>query len=227
MTYRRFIPNGFGLKKIAKDGDKSKNKSKNPYDEVGGGKVALGESASELAVPAILSMNPLIYPAKALSGDSGSLGGLLAHVVKEGDDKTGLSDYSGWSFIPGVGGYRNAKRDMYVDRKLSKGYNVHRSSLAEMLGIGTSGLLAGGLGASVGGLIGGKRGALIGGASLLGASTLANLIGRVAGLIRNKKTADEHAEYLKNGSLAAQYLLPGVASYHRARRAKMSGNYLN
>ena len=51
-------------------------------------------------------------------------------------------------------------------------------------------------------------------------------IARLAGLLKDRRTDEEHADYLKNGPLVSQYLIPGVASYQRGRRARMAGNIL-
>lgn len=219
----------------------------NAYDDVQDGLTAFKEHAATNAVPGILSYGSN-YINDGLVGSGTGLGGLLAHMSTKPEDidPEDLKKFKSYSFVPFVGGYRAAKRNMYVDNKLSKGDSTHKHALSEKFGKSTSILAAilagGGLGALGGGLggaaynkygngskdawINGAIGGALGGATAGGVvGILAHLIGRVRGLIEKRRSDEEHSEYLKEGVLG-NYLLPGKAAYNTAKRAKMMNDYL-
>lgn len=230
-----------GVRKMKKE---KKKENKYIYDTVGGGKHALIDSASSIPSSLLeMSLNggsngehrgaPITSAAK-------SLGRLQAHMEDGIDTPEKLNDDTAWSLVPGIGAYRNERRHIYVDNKLSGGKNTHKSRIAELLGGRVSSVIPLILGSIAGSyalnrftnppaelatahrFAGAGLGALITGLGLLGV----NGIGRAAGFLRDRRTDAEHKDYLENGPILGQYLIPGVASYYRGRRARMAKNIL-
>lgn len=231
------------------------------YDEVSESQTSLKESLPAFAYNTLGSgaiglsglSNPFVGSGLgAASGIAGSLiagvnagtpGDIAARLIKLPIKKESLKKGNPLTAIPFIGNhivgpYRDAMRDMHVDRKLSGGDNVQKSRVAELYGGFGNALLS----AVIGGLLSGAglwaHGKLSGqqltahdigefagygalaGAGLSGASSV---IGKAIGLLNKKKTNKEHADYLKR-SVLAHWLVPGVAGYHAGRRAKMKGN---
>lgn len=175
--------------------------------------------------------------------NSGTPGDIAARLIKLPIKKESLKKGNPLTALPFIGNqivgpYRDAMRDMHVDRKLSGGKNVQKSRVAELYGGVGNAVIA----AVLGGLLSGAglwaHGKLTGqrltshdisefaGYSALasaGLSGLSSVVGRAIGLLKEKKTDKEHADYLKN-SVLAHWLVPGVAGYHAGRRARMKGN---
>lgn len=164
-------------------------------------------------------------------GKADLLGGVLGYLAAKSssltqEGKQDLKTASNLSFIPGSAMYRDSLRNAYVDDKLSKGDNKHRSGLAELLGPAATSLIGGGIGAGVGALIGhGKNNtgdyAKLGGAIGMGSLALVSLFSAAVGrYLAGKRSNKNHAEYLKR-SVVPHYIIPGVAAYNRGRRLAM------
>ena len=131
------------------------------------------------------------------------------------------------SIVPGVAGYNTVQRRRQVDRKRSGGKRDRSAQLHELAGNITNSLLLSLLGAGAGAGIGYLTssedatnrermqnlglGALIGGIGGAGTGLLTQGAGSLIGLLAaNKK---EREEYLKNGGMWKNYLIPGYAGY--------------
>ena len=208
-------------KALQRQGMRKSASTKNMYDGIGGEPATLDGVADGIGTIA----STALLPGVGLTSMS-SLP-LISHLVEDGNSKEGLDKATPLSLIPGVGGYRNERRHMYVDNKLSKGKNIHKSRLAEKIGVITSLLPLTLLGGLVGGLTGGgearerfKR-ILTGMGAGLGVSLLPSSIAGITGLLKDRRTDEEHRKYLDDGPVLSQYFIPGVAAYNNARRRKM------
>lgn len=223
---------------------KKEKQSEFIYDRVGGGSSSFIDSAS--SIPAVILESGLNRdhegrPVGApLSSAASTWGKIQAHLSEEPITEEKLRSASTFSLIPGVGDNRNELRHIYVDNKLSKGKNKHKSRLAEILGSRTSAIAPIVLATIAGALL---KDSIIPGdrvtdtgrtllSGLLGAGVMGlglmgvNGVSRLVGLAKNRRTDAEHAKYLSEGPVLAQYIVPGMASYYRGRRARMAGNVL-
>ena len=193
--------------------------------------------ATQLSYPLHGNANLWSVVAPAIAGTN-TLGGVLGHIATKGKKLTDaqrelLRQPTNLSILPGVGSYRDALRDSYVDDKLSGGTNKHRTGLSELLGGATAPLLFGGLTAlavpAIGALVGGVKdwsdardGASSGFKIGLGAAGLLSAISYLIGKrLAGKRTNEEHRKYLEK-SVLANYIIPGVATYNRGRRRALS-----
>mgnify|MGYP005799066761 FL=1 len=132
------------------------------------------------------------------------------------------------SLIPGVAGYNTVQHRRQVDRLRSDGKRDRSVQLHELAGSITNNLLlallGAGAGAGIGYLYGRDKyisnrfrmrslwtGAALGGIGGAGAGLLTQGTGGLLGLLAANKKGRE--EYLKNGGMWKNYLIPGYAGY--------------
>jgi hypothetical protein len=161
-------------------------------------------------------------------------GSILANIASTAGGITGLVDNTDeaevkklnqegnkWlSMLPGVAPYRNMKRRKELASRLGGGEGYEKP-ISEQLGSITSGILplllttAGGaaIGHATGSEGGALKGTMIGAATGLGATTLAKLVSVIAAGIKARRTEDQQKQY-EQGSVLANYLLPGAAEYN-------------
>ena len=184
------------------------------------------------------------YAAHAMFPGIGSVGSLIGRVHGLASDPTTEADIAeandnpGMALIPGVGRSRLVRRWKQQVRDKEGGYT---KGYSQVIGPATSTLALTLLGAGVGALSGhiwgkdpetvkdsngdvvwkpawyeGKemRGAEIGAGIGAGAGMLANLLGMFSAAATRRRTAQEHKDYIENGSAVADYLVPGRAEYN-------------
>ena len=159
----------------------------------------------------------------------GSIDGLTSDAnidtIKDFEKNPGLA------YLPGVNGYRRAKRLVTVEDALNKKKKSKKHSISEILGPTTSTLLA----TALGGAIGNKfefnnghekrtralEGALIG--ALLGGGS--HVLGSGIGALSKKRSKEEQEEHY-NSSPILNYLIPGLAGYNRNKALQLSDDLI-
>lgn len=180
-----------------------------------------GDRSGAMTDAAIGGVYTLIPGVNVLHGTGALLG-----ASGFGSDRS--PNASAASLIPGVAGYNTVQRRRQVDRLRSGGKRDRSAQLHELAGSITNSLLLALLGAGVGAGIGyldGKdkyvsdrfrmrslwTGAALGGIGGAGAGLLTQGTGGLLGLLAANKKGRE--EYLKNGGMWKNYLIPGYAGY--------------
>lgn len=165
------------------------------------------------------SMIPYAGP---IANGVGASAGILSDDFKE-HDKSRLR-----ALIPGVGGYRLAKRlasqvkhEQEDARRLGrKDVSPVAHAMAEKIGPATSMLASALLGGGIGALAHKKdrgRGFLAGAGIGAGASALANIGGLIAAGIRRRRTKEEQLDADSEATIK-KYLVPGLATYGASKR---------
>ena len=144
----------------------------------------------------------------------GAVTGLVEGPAKE-KDLVKMDKKPGYSYIPGVGAYRLARKQLAA----VENDRPRRTLLSEAAGPVTSAIAPAALGAGLGAAFGGQQGAAIGALAGGGASTAAQLIGGLIGMARRRRTDTERGIEDSKESLLANLLVPGVAGYRSGRRA--------
>ena len=175
-----------------------------------------------------------MYAANPITAIPNAAGALFGTVGPAGAQDAGGS---GLAIIPGVAAHGLAQRRRQIDRERSGGKRDRSAQLHELAGSITNMLLLGLLGAGVGTGVAayqnkGKegestdpnelrgnllRGALYGGAAGAGVSGLATGLGSLLGVFSANKKRREN--YLKNGGMWKNYLIPGYGGYQQGAGA--------
>lgn len=212
------------LKKIAAD----KAEDRNPYDDVLNQRSGLGEYGAQLGTRLITSAIPGVNLISGPAYTIGDLAGTIAGLVKDKSElpsEEQLSKFDPKSLLPGMYFYRGTANDRRVDNKVSDGKVDRKGILMEnFAGIPANVLLALALvggGAGIGSALsdnkglGAAAGAGVGGA-LMGAGALTAAL---VGLLRKRRSAAEHRDYLLNELNSNWAPLAGI--YNQGRRARM------
>lgn len=159
-----------------------------------------------------------------------SLPYLIGLMSKEDNSQR---DLNGMSFVPGMSAFSRGNRiKTQIKRELRdiesdsrhKGSRPVAHAIAEHLGPLTSILASAGIGAGIGAALPAKkRGksrrnhAIAGGLLGAGVGSMGHLASIIAAAVNRRRTKEEQIEADK-GSLAAKYLVPGMAQYGRYKR---------
>ena len=206
------------IRKIAKS-----DEDRNPYSDTTSPSTLLENAPA--AILAGLGSNPELIegPVGLANGVvSGANGiGSLIGLVQDSEDlpkAEDLKNYSALSLVPGVSGYRSTVRDRLVDRMLSKGKVDKKAILSEGAGLALMLALGAGAGAGIAHLTDNSAQAGQGAALGAGLATLPALIA----LLKKRRSAKQHAEYLANENLVASNILnPFAGAYNSGARSKM------
>lgn len=211
------------LRKIA-----AESEERNPYDDVLNQKSGLGEYGAQVGTRLITSAVPGV---NLISGPAYTIGDLIGTIAGLAQDKDKLpseeqlSKLDPKSLLPGVYAYRGTANDRRVDSKVTDGKVDRKGILMEnFAGIPANLLLAlalvgggGAIGSALSDdkLLGATAGAGVGGA-LMGAGALTAAL---VGLLRKRRSAAEHKDYLLNDLDSNWAPLAGM--YNQGRRARM------
>lgn len=175
-----------------------------------------------------------VYMTNPITSIPNAIGGVFGAIGPAGSQSAGGSALS---IIPGVPGFSMMQRRRQIDRERSGGKRDRSAQLHELAGSITNALLLGLLGAGVGTGIAAYqnkgnddgsadpselrgnliRGALYGGAAGAGVSGLATGLGSLLGAFSANKKRREN--YLKNGGMWKNYLIPGYGGYQQGAGA--------
>ena len=174
------------------------------------------------------------YMTNPITGIPNTIGAIVGAIGPAGSQSAGGSALS---IIPGVPGFSMMQRRRQIDRERSGGKRDRSAQLHELAGSITNALLLGLLGAGVGTGIAayqnkGKegesadpnelrgnllRGAVYGGVAGAGVSGAATGLGSLLGMFSANKKRRE--DYLKNGGMWKNYLIPGYGGYQQGAGA--------
>ena len=168
------------------------------------------------AIPATIVANSIMPGVGDAANSIGSLAGSFGSS-KDIDKLIEADEAYGLDFVPGRAAYKLSQQRRAIENKLRKKKKGNKT-LSERLGIATSALLPALAGMGIGALANKKdraQGALIG--AILGGTvgTAANIGGALAtNLTKGRDESDLEEYYNSDTASAANYLIPGVASYN-------------
>lgn len=183
---------------------------------------AKGELASNLAQAGLAQIPTVVTQIPGVINGAGSIVGAFSSPATEAEESkwdAGDSEVAG--LLPGVAGYRMARRRKR-QLKADEGGTPHYWSQA--FGPLSALLIASGLGALGGGVVGGATngfkndtnaliGAGIGAGVGAGGAALSELGALIAAAIKRRRSKEEQKAYA-NSSTASEWLVPGVATYN-------------
>lgn len=162
----------------------------------------------------------MVSPVHILASPVGSIAGFIKGKPTE-EELRYMDEHPGRSYIPGVGAYRLARKNLNTVKNDSPRMTAVTEGIGTGLAPAALQLIAAGIGASIGGITSDDPalGSAIGGMIGTGIGTAANIGGSLIGTLRKRRTAKEQEEADKNYSYAKALLIPGYAAYQSARRS--------
>jgi hypothetical protein len=173
--------------------------------------------------------NVVVPGVGSLSSGIGGLAGMLNTDKLSEEEKKKIIENRGYSYIPGIGGYRLGRRLSGVSAESKEedpDSKPFHNMWAESFGPVTSTILPAVIGAGLGSKITGSTRGAVGGAATGGALSLLAMLGGAAKAgLTDRRTKEEQAD-METGKRALQKLLiPGVSSYDAWKRIGRSRDW--